>query len=889
MLHPAYNGGHPAVVSARPSESNLKDGLPLEMISETSTDDEFEDAEDGDDTVQDVTVGDDDDDDDDTTTAEDSSDDELKPPKHPITAMQGPFEESMWDSERREANVMAQRRQSLKLNAKARHQRLLDNRGYNESYNARWRRNPRAKYHPITKLVAQLVFGVHLLYAQLAKSNEEVVNILQRHVDEVDSFIQRAGEDFDVALADIRERINYLKLPLEHVNIFDIMLDDKNFRTQILQGNDKIEQVVTRTAELMNDAMVDIGKGLEATKDMSDYLDDIEDTWPDDENGSIQVYETMRSNASGWLECFRDLQLKGSSLGVALVQLGSILNEMTKRAGVASRRSVPASRPGSAQSQNTIRNVRFQHPTPSSRYARSMAKPLPSDPDLVAAAVQATLPKRAATPIPERHENPRYQTRTPVNPPSPIHESPVVPLTRDSLHLTAHHRDYQPLDTDPDSPTDSWGQDEKEEMTALPVMQPRPTETVTQPVEKVGLIRRTSSRLRRKTQDVAERLMSPPTQGGQPSPPDSTYSSDSKASWRRPARPGSRPSTAQASYGRSTTPMGTATVRPSTKASNYTAPPSRAGLPRGKFSLFPPSATPSLRSAAIASDTSLPLRTRPSLPLRSQSALSRPGTSMSQRPGSPLAERPGSPYSIRPGSPLAERPGSPYSIRPGSPLNERPGSPFSVRPGSPFSQRPGSPLSIRPGSPFSQRPGTSMSQRPGTSMSQRPGTSMSQRPGTSMSQRPGTSMSQRPGTSQSQRPGTSQSQRPGTANRSRPGTAAGREAVESRPGTAMSQRPGTAMSGSRPGTGFGSRPGTAFGRSSRPGTAFGSRPGTAFGSRPGTAFSMRPGTALAGAGNKIRRSSGIRAVKNFFQRRKGVGMKPGRLWRGKLDAVREIT
>jgi len=32
--------------------------------------------------------------------------------------------------------------------------------------------------------------------------------------------------------------------------------------------------------------------------------------------------------------------MKGNTLGLALVQLGSILNEMTKRAGVASRRNV---------------------------------------------------------------------------------------------------------------------------------------------------------------------------------------------------------------------------------------------------------------------------------------------------------------------------------------------------------------------------------------------------------------------------------------------------------------------------------------------------------------------------------------------------------------------
>ena len=271
---------------------------------------------------------------------EDDSEPEVeqwKAPTHPIASMQGPFEESIVESE--QLNPNAQAHAVPKLTAKARHERLLSNKNYNDSYTAQWRSNPTAKWHPLSKILAQIAFGVHLLHQQLAKSDEEVVSILQRHVDEVDNFIQNTGDDFDSALTDIRERINYLKLPLEHVKIFDIMLDDKQFRSQIVEGNEKIEQIVSRTAALMNDLLTDVTKGLDATTEMADYLDKVTDSWPREEN-SLSIFDTMQANAEGWIDCFQTLQMKGNSLGVALVQLGSILNEMSKRAGLASRRKV---------------------------------------------------------------------------------------------------------------------------------------------------------------------------------------------------------------------------------------------------------------------------------------------------------------------------------------------------------------------------------------------------------------------------------------------------------------------------------------------------------------------------------------------------------------------
>ena len=71
---------------------------------------------------------------------------------------------------------------------------------------------------------------------------------------------------------DIDERLKFLKLPLENIEIFDAMLEDRAFRLQIVNGNEKIEHVITRTAAAMNDALKDVKQGLNACKEFTIYL-----------------------------------------------------------------------------------------------------------------------------------------------------------------------------------------------------------------------------------------------------------------------------------------------------------------------------------------------------------------------------------------------------------------------------------------------------------------------------------------------------------------------------------------------------------------------------------------------------------------------------------------
>ncbi|KAK0887961.1 hypothetical protein LTR02_016741, partial [Friedmanniomyces endolithicus] len=207
-----------------------------------------------------------------------------EPPVHPMPSLQGAFEESIMESTEEDESSL-----SGQLDAETRRQKLLEARQYDDSWTTRWKQKPGARHHPLLKLMAQIVFGMHLLQQGQAKSDEAVVKILQTHVNEVDTFLERTSEDFDLAIADIEERIRHLKLPMEHLEVFNAMLDDKKFRTQLLNGNDNIEKIIDRTAKAMNAALMDVRKGLQAAHELGKYLDSIKESWPRESNGIAEV------------------------------------------------------------------------------------------------------------------------------------------------------------------------------------------------------------------------------------------------------------------------------------------------------------------------------------------------------------------------------------------------------------------------------------------------------------------------------------------------------------------------------------------------------------------------------------------------------------------------
>ncbi|KAK4549189.1 hypothetical protein LTR36_007647 [Oleoguttula mirabilis] len=414
----------------------------------------------------------------------DGEDDEarsiMEPPMHPVTSMQGAFEESILESDEHEQPRVTENKDG---DAEARRQKLLDAKQYDDSWATRWKQKAGAQYHPLLKLMAQIVFGMHLLQQQQAKSDEEVVKILQTHVNEVDGFLERTSDDFDLAIADIEERIRHLKLPMTHLDVFNIMLDDKKFRTQLLDGNDKIEKIIDRTAKAMNAALMDVRKGMQATQELAKYLERVRDRWPRQQRDIAEVYGAMRGNEQGWIRYLQDLQAKGSNLGNNLIRLGTVIGEMSKLAAAASRRNRPQSRPLSPARSVTASPAlrsRFSRDTPPTPAPRklSLNKPLPKEPDAMDRAAQFAIPKLHPVPFAQRYESPR-QSPSPQAPPmhsrkvpSMLDASPARPKTagetreaRYSKGGTPELADYLkssgPLRSNPPEPSPTNGDGEK--------------------------------------------------------------------------------------------------------------------------------------------------------------------------------------------------------------------------------------------------------------------------------------------------------------------------------------------------------------------------------------------------------------------------------------------
>jgi hypothetical protein len=329
----------------------------------------------------------------------------MAPPRHPVPAMQGAFEESIYESS--EPNPQPRSKDET---AETRRQRVLEARQYDDSWTTRWKQKPSARHHPLAKLMAQIVFGMHLLQQQQAKSDEEVVKILQTHVDEVDNFLERTTEDFDLAIKDIAERIHFLKLPMAHPDVFGTMLEDKQFRTQLLEGNEKIETIIERTSRAMNAALLDVQRGKAAAKELGHYLNAVSDEWPGEKHDLEAVLNAMRGNEQGWKHCLRELQNKAHDLRDNLDQLSTVIREMARMAAAASKRTRSHGRAASAQPPvSAIPRSKYSNDGQRMR-ALSVDKPLPKAPINTNGAVEL---EAHPVPMERRYEQPRP---TPVSP-----------------------------------------------------------------------------------------------------------------------------------------------------------------------------------------------------------------------------------------------------------------------------------------------------------------------------------------------------------------------------------------------------------------------------------------------------------------------------------------
>lgn len=241
------------------------------------------------------------------------------------------------------------------------------------------------RYHPFWKLVSQMVFGVHLLAKGLAKSDVEVMKILQSHVDEVDGFLQRTTEDFLIIHLDVRTRIQYLSLPLDNLDVFDEMLGDRNFRLSLVAYNDQIEHAVERFTSAITDSLKDLRKGKEAMGALWHYLRQLADEGCFQSYSLKAFYQTMMDNLEGWITTLSKLRRRGAALHKALGQLAFAVTEMQRRVGVASRRDARSFIKMVNKSPGRTRSVKEKLFARSStvRSSRPVSdKPLPRDPFL---------------------------------------------------------------------------------------------------------------------------------------------------------------------------------------------------------------------------------------------------------------------------------------------------------------------------------------------------------------------------------------------------------------------------------------------------------------------------------------------------------------------------
>ncbi|KAL2011881.1 hypothetical protein VTN00DRAFT_4599 [Thermoascus crustaceus] len=312
---------------------------------------------------------------------------ESRPPLHPVPQLQGPFEESIV-----EASNSAQNDDLVDRDAQSQRRHLLESKEYERICGRKWRQKPGERYHPLWKLISQMSFGMHLLAKGLAKSESEVMKILQSHVDELDGFIERTTDDFLLAHSDIQQRVQYLRLPLENIKVFDEMLEDRSFRNSVIDDNEKIEHVIERSATALNDALKDILKGIDAINVLWSYLKQLAKEWTPGPGSFDAVYAAMIGNVEGWHGAFVRLQIRGNDLAVVLVQLGAAVSEIQRRVGVASRKDVNSlvSNPSIRPRAKSLKEKFFEKTS----VAAQNDKPLPSDPGPFDPAIEQVLSKR---------------------------------------------------------------------------------------------------------------------------------------------------------------------------------------------------------------------------------------------------------------------------------------------------------------------------------------------------------------------------------------------------------------------------------------------------------------------------------------------------------------
>ncbi|CRG84652.1 Disheveled-associated activator of morphogenesis 2 [Talaromyces islandicus] len=295
-------------------------------------------------------------------------------PVHPLSQLQGPFEESITEA----ANGSWGEWEVI-IDAHSRRNEILTLPKYERLCGRRWRQKPGEKYHPLWKIVAQITFGLHLLVKDLAKSKVDVIKILQTHVSELDGFVERTTDDLHLARNDIKERFDLLRLPLDNMAVFVQMLDDPSFRQTVILDNDRIEHIIKRSAISMDDSLKDIKKGIESINGLAFYIKDVGKTSNDRPPDLNAVCVAMMGNVDGWNRELSRLKKSAYKLALGLTQLNRLSTEIQRLVGEASRKSLVIHDTPIPRRQSRIK-FRIQSPRDGS--PTMLEKPLPSYPEI---------------------------------------------------------------------------------------------------------------------------------------------------------------------------------------------------------------------------------------------------------------------------------------------------------------------------------------------------------------------------------------------------------------------------------------------------------------------------------------------------------------------------
>lgn len=156
----------------------------------------------------------------------------------------------------------------------------------------------------------------------------------------MDYFVSSAMTDFELAKQDIEQRLKHLRVPLDSgraSEVFDQMLENREFRLEIVKGNENVEYVISRTAAAMKSALIDVREGLSAVDELAKYLLGLKKGWKN--TNLIRVYTAMTFNVEQWFRGLVALQTKGAGLKKDLEQLRLVVREIEKRTGIASRKN----------------------------------------------------------------------------------------------------------------------------------------------------------------------------------------------------------------------------------------------------------------------------------------------------------------------------------------------------------------------------------------------------------------------------------------------------------------------------------------------------------------------------------------------------------------------